>query len=130
MANRIILENESYKIMGAAFEVHRILGCGFTEPVYQEALEEELRLRDIPFSREKTYEIKYKDKVLSKCFRPDFVCYDKIIVELKAVDDFTDEHYSQVYNYLKATGLELGLLINFGKKSVEHKRIPRPPRWD
>ena len=129
MANRIILADESFKIIGAALEVHSIIGCGFTEPVYQEALEEELRIREIPFNREKTYEFTYKGKVLSKTFRPDFVCYDKVIVELKAVDDFTDEHFSQVYNYLKATGMELGILINFGKKSLEYKRIPRPPRW-
>lgn len=129
MANRIILADESFKIIGAALEVHSIIGCGFTEPVYQEALEEELRIREIPFNREKTYEFTYKGKVLSKTFRPDFVCYDKVIVELKAVDDFTDEHFSHVYNYLKATGMELGILINFGKKSLEYKRIPRPPRW-
>ena len=130
MANRIILADESFKIIGAALEVHSVIGCGFTEPVYQEALEEEMRIREIPFNREKTYEFTYKGKVLSKTFRPDFVCYDKIIVELKAVDDFTEEHFSQVYNYLKATGMELGILINFGKKSLEYKRIPRPPRWD
>ena len=130
MANRIILADESFKIIGAALEVHSIIGCGFTEPFYQEALEEEMRIREIPFNREKTYEFTYKGKVLSKTFRPDFVCYDKIIVELKAVDDFTEEHFSQVYNYLKATGMELGILINFGKKSLEYKRIPRPPRWD
>ena len=130
MANRIILAEESFNIIGAAIEVHKIIGCGFTEPIYQEALEEELHLRGIPFCREKTYEFSYKGKVLSKTFRPDFVCYDKIIVELKAVDDFTEEHVSQVYNYLKATGMELGLLINFGKKSLDYKRVLRPPRWD
>ena len=110
-------------------EVHRIIGCGFTEPIYQEALEEEFKLRGIPYQREKTIHITYKGKVLSKDFRPDFICYDKIIVELKAVDDLVDEHYSQVYNYLKATGLQLGLLINFGKKSLEYKRIPCSHKW-
>ena len=111
-------------------EVHRIIGCGFTEPIYQDAFEEELRLREIPYSREKTYLVTYKDKVLDKSFRIDFVCYDKVIVELKAVSDFTDEHYAQVCNYLKATGMELALLVNFGKKSLEYKRILRNSRWD
>ena len=110
-------------------EVHRIIGCGFTEPIYQEALEEELKLRGIPYQREKTLHVTYKGKVLSKDFRPDFICYDKIIVELKAVDEFVDEHFSQVYNYLKATGLQLGLLINFGEKSLNYKRIPCSNKW-
>ena len=110
-------------------EVHRIIGCGFTEHIYQEALEEEFRLRNIPFEREKTLHVSYKGKVLSKDFRPDFICYDRIIVELKAVDEFIDEHFSQVYNYLKASGLQLGLLINFGNKSLEYKRIPCSKKW-
>ena len=127
--DNIIFRSESFKIIGAALEVHKTIGCGFTEPIYQEAFEEELRLCGIPFEREKTFQITYKGKTLSKNFRPDFVCYDKIIVELKAVSDFTDEHYSQVYNYLKATGLELGLLINFGTKSLIYKRVPCSNKW-
>ena len=127
--DNIIFRTESFKIIGAALEVHKTIGCGFTEPIYQEAFEEELRLCGIPFEREKTIQITYKGKTLSKNFRPDFVCYDKIIVELKAVSDFTDEHYSQVYNYLKATGLELGLLINFGTKSLIYKRVPCSNKW-
>ena len=111
-------------------EVHRIVGCGFTEPLYQDAFEEELRLREIPFVREKTFSYTYKGKILSKCFRPDFICYDKIIVELKTVDELIDEHYAQVLNYLKATGMELGILINFGNKSLEYKRILRNSKWD
>lgn len=110
-------------------EVHNIIGCGFTEPVYQEAFEEELRLRNIPFHREKTIQISYKGKILTKEFRPDFICYDKIIVELKAVDELVDEHISQVYNYLKASKLQLGILINFGKKSIEYKRLPCSKKW-
>jgi len=105
------------------------IGCGFTEPLYQEAFEEELRLRGIPYQREKSFHVEYKGKVLNKEFRPDFVCYDEIIIELKAVGDLVDEHYSQVYNYLKATGLRLGMLINFGKKSLEYKRIPCDKKW-
>ena len=127
--DNIIFRTESFKIIGAALEVHKTIGCGFTEPIYQEAFEEELRLCGIPFEREKTIQITYKGKTLSKNFRPDFVCYDKIIVELKAVSDFTDEHYSQVYNYLKASGLELGLLINFGTKSLIYKRVPCSNKW-
>lgn len=129
MSVKLILSDETYKIIGAAMEVHKTIGCGFTEPIYQEAFEEELRLREIPYQREKTFRVTYKGKVLNKEFRPDFVCYDRIIVELKAVDGIVDEHYSQVYNYLKATGIQLGMLINFGKKSLEYKRIPCDKKW-
>ena len=125
----ILYKEESFNIVGAAMEAHRIIGCGFTEPIYQEALEEEFKLRGIPHQREKVLHVTYKGKILSKDFRPDFICYDKIIVELKAVEDLVDEHYSQVYNYLKATGLQLGLLINFGKKSLYHKRVPCSHKW-
>ena len=130
MNNKIVHKNEAFNIIGAAMEVHKVVGCGFTEPLYQDALGEELRLRDIPFEREKPYYFTYKGKRLDKFFRPDFVCYDKIVVELKTVSDFTDEHYAQIYNYLKATGLELGLLINFGKKSLEYKRILPNRKWN
>lgn len=130
MENKIVHKDESFNIIGAAMEVHKVVGCGFTEPLYQDALEEELRLRDIPFEREKTYYFTYIGKRLDKIFRPDFVCYNKVIVELKTVADFTDEHYAQVYNYLKATGMGLGLLINFGKKSLEYKRILPNSKWN
>ena len=129
MEDSILYKKESYDIIGAAMEVHRIIGCGFTEPVYQEALELEFDLRGIPYEREKTFRVTYKGQLLDKEFRADFVCYDSIIVELKAVTDITDEHYTQVYNYLKASGLSLGLLINFGKKSLEHKRVPVTKKW-
>ena len=125
----LLHSEETYKIIGAAMEVHKIIGCGFTEPLYQEAFEQELFLRCIPYQREKTFHVTYKGKLLNKDFRPDFVCFDTIIVELKAVQDLVDEHYSQVYNYLKATGLQLGMLINFGKKSLEYKRIPCDKKW-
>ena len=120
----LLLPRESYDIIGATLEVHKQLGCGFTEPVYQEALAEELRLRNIPFERERVFTVTYKGKPLSKEFRADFVCFNQIIVELKAVSEFAEEHYAQVYNYLKATGMQLGLLINFGKTSLEYKRLP------
>ncbi|MBR2085412.1 MAG: GxxExxY protein [Muribaculaceae bacterium] len=129
MSEKLILSDKTFKIIGAAMEVHNTIGCGFTEPLYQEAFEEELRLRGIPYQREKTFHVVYKGKKLNKEFRPDFVCYDEIIIELKAVQDLVDEHYSQVYNYLKATGLRLGMLINFGKKSLEYKRIPCDKKW-
>jgi GxxExxY protein len=129
MSDKIIFREESFHLVGAAIEVHKEIGCGFTEPVYQEAFEEELRLRGIPFEREKVINVTYKGKVLSKSFRPDFVCYDKIIVELKAVSEFTDEHISQVYNYLKASGFKLGLLVNFGTTSLKYKRIPCNQKW-
>lgn len=129
MSDKIIFRDESFHLVGAAIEVHKHIGCGFTEPIYQEAFEEELRLRGIPFEREKVINVTYKGKVLSKSFRPDFVCYDKIIVELKAVSEFTDEHISQVYNYLKASGYKLGLLINFGTASLKYKRIPCNQKW-
>lgn len=129
MIDKIIYRTESYNLIGAAIEVHKQIGCGFTQPIYQEAFDEELRLRGIPFEREKTINVTYKGKVLSKNFRPDFVCYEKIIVELKAVSEFTDEHVAQVYNYLKASGLELGILLNFGTTSLVHKRIPCNKKW-
>ena len=116
--------HESYAIIGAAFEVHRQLGCGFTEPVYQEAFAEELRLREIPFEREKVFTVVYKGKTLTKEFRADFVCYDKIIVELKAVSELDEAHHAQVYNYLHATNMKLGILLNFGSsEGLEKDRI-------
>lgn len=125
----LLFKEESYKIIGAAMEVHRLLGCGFVEPVYQEALEKEFTLRGIPFEREKELNINYKGSALSKTFRVDFICYDKIILELKAVKEFTDEHYAQIYNYLRASGMDLGLLINFGTASIEFQRVPASKKW-
>ena len=129
MSVQLKYSDETYQIIGAAMEVHKTIGCGFTEPLYQEAFEQELQLRSIPFQREKSFHVTYKGKELKKEFRPDFVCFDKIIVELKAVGDFADEHFAQVYNYLKATGMSLGLLINFGKKYLDYKRIPCERKW-
>ena len=111
-------------------EVHNILGCGFTEVIYQEAFENELLLRNIPYIREKTFKVRYKGILLDKVFRTDFVCYNKIIVELKAVSILTKECYSQLYNYLKASELKLGILINFGLVSLETKRIPCTQKWN
>jgi GxxExxY protein len=122
---KLLYESETYKIIGAAIEVHRELGMGFLEPVYQEALEMEFSQQGIPYSREMPLSIHYKGRTLNKLYMADFICYDKIIVELKALKALASEHQAQVLNYLKATGMELGLLLNFGKGSLEHKRIIR-----
>ncbi len=104
-------------------EVHKTLGCGFLEPVYQEALSIEFKKQHIPFEKEKVLSIVYKDIELEKKYIADFICYDKIIVELKALSQLTSEHESQILNYLKATGYKLGILVNFGEKSLIYKRM-------
>lgn len=106
--------NESYAINGAAMQVYNVLGHGFLESVYQEALAIEFTKRGIPYQREKELKIYYDGKELQQTYRADFVCYDDIIVEIKAVSELDGSHRSQVYNYIKATGFKLGLLINFG----------------
>ena len=110
----LIYADESYKIRGAILQVYNTLGSGFLEPVYQEALEIEFQRRGIPYEREVDLDIYYDDILLEKKYRADFVCYDKIIVELKAVSALDDGNRAQVRNYLKATGYQLGLLVNFG----------------
>ena len=120
----IIYKQENFDITGAAMEVYNQLGHGFLEPVYQEALEKEFQLRGIPFEREKLLTISYKGENLKQTYKADFVCYGKIIVELKAVSEITDVHRSQVFNYLHATGFELGMLFNFGySDGLERERI-------
>jgi GxxExxY protein len=104
MESHIILKEESYQIVGACFEVYREKGCGFLEPVYQACLEIELRLRGIPFIPKKPLVLEYKGCPLRAKYEPDLICYEKIIVELKAVTELADEHQDQVQNYLKATG--------------------------
>lgn len=128
-ASDILYKNESFRIIGAAMEVHKVLGCGFVEVVYQEALEEEFKKRNIPYEREKELKINYKDKLLSKTFRADFICYDNIILELKAVHEFTDDHYAQIYSYLKASNMPLGILINFGKANLDYYRLSASHKW-
>lgn len=110
----LLFKEESYAINGAAFEVYKQLGHGFLEAVYQEALEVEFTKRNIPFEREKELSIYYDGKPLKQTYRADFVCFGHIIVELKAVQNIEDSHRSQVFNYLKATGFRLGVIINFG----------------
>jgi len=121
----LLYEDETYSIIGAAMEVHNVLGTGFLEPVYQEALEQEFIMRKISYKRESLIPVNYKDIELSKYYIADFFCYDKIIVELKALSALNAEHLAQVMNYLKASGLQLALLINFGKSKLEYKRIIR-----
>jgi GxxExxY protein len=111
---RILYKEESYAIQGAVFEVYREMGCGFLEPVYQECLQKEFMFRKIPFQAQQALDLTYKGEKLIQVYRPDFICYDKIIVELKAVKEVGDEHRAQVFNYLKASKSRLGLLVNFG----------------
>lgn len=110
----IVYKQESYDIIGAAMKVYNTLGHGFLESVYQEAFEIELRNSEVPFESQKELRIYYGNIELKQTYKPDIICYDKIIVELKAVSALEDSHRSQIYNYLHATGYKLGLLINFG----------------
>jgi len=119
----LLLKNEVYQIIGAAMEVHKILGCGFLEAVYQEALELEFQIKKIPYEREKTLQIEYKGNILKKGYVADFICFGKVIVELKALSNLCDDHYAQIINYLKATDNDVGVLINFGTISLQYKRV-------
>jgi GxxExxY protein len=114
---------QTYAIIGAAIEVYRQLGHGFLEAVYQEALAREMNLRNIPFAREVDLEISYKNEPLACKYRADFICYDEIIVELKALSALSGIEESQVINHLKASGKQRSLLINFGAPSLEYKRL-------
>ncbi len=122
----IVYKEESYRIIGGCFEVYKEMGCGFVEPVYQECLEIELGIQKILFTPQRALELYYKGHLLKQKYIPDFICFDKVVLELKAVSALTDEHRAQVHNYLKATGLKLGLLVNFGHyPQVEWERIVR-----
>ena len=121
--SKIILKDEVYAIVGAAMEVHREKGCGFAEAVYQECMELELADRNIPASAMQEMAIHYKGRKLKKTYIADFFAYGKVIVELKALDALTPREEAQVINYLKASGLTVGILINFGARSLEWKRI-------
>ena len=125
MIMQALTENDprTFAIIGAAMEVHKLLGCGFLEAVYQEALSIEFAKRNIPFKREVRLPIHYKGQLLSTSYCVDFICFDSVIVELKAVTHMTGTEESQVINYLKATGYETGLLLNFGGRSLQHRRL-------
>ena len=116
-------DERTYAIIGAAMEVHKNLGCGFLEAVYQEALGIEFDIQGIPNKPEHVINILYKGKHLKKKYQADFLCYSEIIVEIKALSGITGNEEAQLINYLKGTGHEIGLLINFGAKSLEHKRL-------
>ena len=114
---------ETYAIIGAAMEVHRVLGCGFLEAVYQEALEYEFQDRNIPYIREAQLRIKFKKRYLKKKYEADFICYKDIVVETKAAVQIISQDEAQLINYLKSTEMKRGLLINFGALSLEYKRM-------
>jgi GxxExxY protein len=125
-AGKIIYKTESYQIVGACFEVYNELGSGFIEGVYQEALAFELRDQAIPFLDQHLLSLRYKSHLLETQYKPDFICFGKIIVEIKAVSRILDEHRAQVHNYLKATRFKLGILVNFGQfPNLIHERIAR-----
>ncbi|ESQ90524.1 GTP-binding protein [Asticcacaulis sp. AC460] len=110
----LLFENEAYAIRGAVFDVYREMGCGFLEAVYQDCLEREFLSRNIPFVMQPSLSLTYKGQLLPRTYAPDFLCYGQIIVELKSVECLVEQHRAQVLNYLRASGLKLALLINFG----------------
>ena len=121
----ILFKEESYRVIGACMEIHKYLGPGFLESVYQEALSHEMESRKIPFLQEVPIRINYKDCLLEKAFFADYLCFDKIVVELKAVENLHPIHEAQVINYLKGTGYKLGILVNFGEEELRYKRLVR-----
>lgn len=122
--NKLMHEDLTYKILGACFEVYREKGCGFLEAVYQECLDIEFGLQGIPARSLVPLALTYKGRPLAKQYIADFICFDQVLVELKAVSALTGEHRAQVQNYLNATGLRVGLLLNFGHfPKVEHERF-------
>ncbi|MGZ2371024.1 GxxExxY protein [Ancylomarina sp. YFZ004] len=118
-----IYKNECYEIIGCCMSVHSELGAGFLEVIYQEALEFEFNREAHPFEREVGIDVSYRGEKLNKKYFADFICYGEIIIELKAVKTLDDSHYAQLLNYLKATDKKIGLLINFGSKSLQYKRV-------
>lgn len=114
---------QTYAIIGAAIEVHRELGAGFLELVYQEALANEFGAKNIPFDREKTFSIRYKESILNAFFKPDFICFGAVIVELKALPELGGLETAKTLNYLKATGISKALLLNFGESKLTYRRF-------
>jgi len=119
----LLYKKEIYQLVGFCLEIHRELGKGHDEIIYRDALVVELSRAGIPFSREKSYEIRYKGVILPHFYYADFVVWDKILLEAKAVESLTDSHVKQVLNYLAASKLRLGLFVNFGGDSLEWKRV-------
>jgi len=120
---KIFYKEESYQIIGLCMEVHRVLGKGFSESVYKDALEIEFRNNDVPYKREKRFDILYKGILLPHFYNADFVCYDRIILEAKAIEMLHSGSLKQTLNYLAASRLKLGLLVNFGEDSLQYKRV-------
>lgn len=116
-------EEETYKIIGACMKVHQELGSGLLEVIYKDALEIEFKVNDIPFVREKEFVIEYRGVILPHSFYADFVVCDDIILEIKAVKEFSNEHIAQTLNYMKLSDSEIGLLVNFQTKSLQYKRL-------
>lgn len=120
----IVYKEEAYKIVGACFEVYKTKGCGFTEPLFQECLQIELGLQGIPFVAQRQLQLEYKGSPLTQFFKPDFICYEKFIIEIKALERLANVHRAQTLNYLNATGYELALLVNFGGfPKLDYERI-------
>ena len=119
----VILKEETFQIIGACMTVHTELGSGLLEAIYQEALEEEFKILNLPHTREKQLAVFYKNKRLNKKYQADFICHKKIIVELKATSKLEKSHEAQLINYLNITRIKVGLLINFGNKTLEYKRF-------
>lgn len=122
-ANKILYKEESFVIIGACMKVHRTLGAGFLEAVYEEALEKEFHIQNIPFKRQVKLSLYYDNELMKKQYRADFVCYDAIILEIKAVSQIPVAFYTQLTNYLRCTNMEVGMLINFGRPSLNYKRM-------
>ena len=120
----LLYKDEVYKIVGAAMEVYNVLGNGFLEAVYQEAFEYELKLRGISFESQPEIKIRYKDKILDKTYKPDLLVFGKVIIELKALEKIGKNEEAQLLNYLSATDVEVGIIVNFGAKNdIEWKRM-------
>jgi len=123
-AEKYPLTKETYAILGACFDVYNEKGCGFLEAVYQECLAIEFSLRNVPFAAQKKLDIEYKGYKLNQTYSPDFLCFDKVVLEIKAVEQLADEHRAQLINYLNAAGCEIGLLVNFGHfPKLEYERL-------
>jgi GxxExxY protein len=124
MPDDLLYRDDAYRLIGACLAVHKDKGHGFVEAIYQDALEIELELSGIPFERQRNFSIHYRDRPLKHTYKPDLIGFDKIIIELKAAKALNDEHRAQLLNYLKITGLQLGLLVNFSSyPRLEWERI-------
>jgi len=127
MTTALQYENETYQIIGSCMTVHKSLGCGFLESVYQEAIEKTFTKNKLPYKRQQKMKILFEGVELTKYFIADFVCFDKVILEIKACEYITKNHQSQLLNYLKSTKMEIGLLVNFGESSLKWKRLINTP---